>query len=86
MALMSDAIAVAARPSRWRAALGAWLELRAARRELLDCQALDRRFARDIGLTPEELAYIPLKGWPQRSWYTKSASGPRPTGPNLPIG
>ncbi len=67
MALMSDTIAVAARASRWRTTLAAWLEIRAARRELLRCQAFDRRFARDIGLTPEELAYTPLKGWPQRS-------------------
>lgn len=40
----------------WRALLAAWREARAARRHLRDCLALDPRFARDVGLTPDDLA------------------------------
>ncbi|MBI3517065.1 MAG: hypothetical protein HY060_23790 [Proteobacteria bacterium] len=72
MAIALDTTATVRRPAgrarNWRAHLAAWLKTRAARRELLRYQAIDRRFAQDIGLTPEELAYTPLKGWPQRSW------------------
>ena len=39
----------------WRATLAAWRERRAARRHLRDYLALDPRFARDIGLTPDEI-------------------------------
>lgn len=44
------------RPPSWRSILSAWLETYRARRRLLHCLALDPRFARDIGLTPEEVA------------------------------
>lgn len=43
-------------PAGWRAKLAAWREARAARRHLRDCLALDPRFARDVGLTPDDLA------------------------------
>jgi len=39
----------------WRARLAAWREARAARQHLADWLALDSRFARDIGLTPDEV-------------------------------
>jgi uncharacterized protein YjiS (DUF1127 family) len=39
----------------WRAWLARWREARAARRRLRDCLAADLRFARDIGLTAEEI-------------------------------
>ena len=41
----------------WRARLAAWRENRAARRYLRVYLALDPRFARDIGLTPDDLAH-----------------------------
>lgn len=40
----------------WRARLAAWREARAARRHLRIHLALDPRFARDVGLTPDDLA------------------------------
>jgi len=43
-------------PARgWRAWLARWREASAARRLLRNCLAADPRFARDIGLTPEEI-------------------------------
>jgi uncharacterized protein YjiS (DUF1127 family) len=38
-----------------RALFCGWLENHAARRRLRRCAVLDRRFAADIGLTPEEM-------------------------------
>ncbi|HYM01484.1 MAG TPA: hypothetical protein VET85_00985 [Stellaceae bacterium] len=43
-------------PPRWRSLIAQWLANRRARRELGRCLALDARFARDIGLTPDEIA------------------------------
>lgn len=39
----------------WRAWLARWHKAGAARRLLRDCLAADPRFARDIGLTAEEI-------------------------------
>ena len=39
----------------WRAILARWRENRAARRVLRDCLATEPRFARDIGLSSEEI-------------------------------
>ena len=46
----------AAPPPRWRSVLAMWLENYRARRRLRRCLALDPRFARDIGLTPDDIA------------------------------
>jgi len=43
-------------PPRWRSVLWTWLENHRARRRLRRCLALDPRFARDIGLTPDDIA------------------------------
>ena len=51
--------ATASRPG-WIARLATWRAHRAARAELLRCQEIDARFARDVGLTPAELVYTPL--------------------------
>lgn len=45
----------------WRAMLARWRENRAARRVLIDCLATDPRFARDIGLTPEQISVEAVK-------------------------
>ena len=43
-------------PPRWRSLIADWLANQRARRRLGRCLALDARFARDIGLTPDEIA------------------------------
>ena len=43
-------------PSGWWRRLAVWRENRALRQQLVRCQALDPRFARDIGLSPEAIA------------------------------
>lgn len=40
----------------WRARISAWRETRAARRHLADFLRLDPRFARDVGLNPDDVA------------------------------
>jgi hypothetical protein len=52
------------RAAGWRHRIAAWRARRAARRQLAACQALDPRFAADIGLTPDELAYVDVSGGP----------------------
>lgn len=42
----------------WWCVLRAWRENHAARRRLRQCAALDERFAKDIGLTQDEVAML----------------------------
>jgi uncharacterized protein YjiS (DUF1127 family) len=44
-------------PKGFWATLAGWLDNRAARRQLLRYQALDRRFARDIDLAPGDIVF-----------------------------
>jgi uncharacterized protein YjiS (DUF1127 family) len=37
--------------------IAAWINARQTRRRLLRCQVLDRRFAVDIGRSPDEMAF-----------------------------
>ena len=40
----------------WYVAPSAWVENYVTRRRLLNCQMLDSRFAKDVGLTPVRIA------------------------------
>jgi hypothetical protein len=42
--------------AHWPRILLFWRQNHAARRQLWQCALLDRRFAKDIGLTPDEIA------------------------------
>ena len=51
------ACSAAARVGRdWVSVLRGWIANRRARQELWRCASLDRRFARDVGLTDSEVA------------------------------
>lgn len=54
----SDEIADARVPLKWLSRIRQWLENDRARRELARCLALDPRFARDIGLSPNDVYSI----------------------------
>jgi len=55
---IAQAYAASIMPGRWRGFVPVLLQNYAARRELRRCASLDPRFARDIGLTPDELAMV----------------------------